>query len=51
VSGQLPEEVRTLRLLDLGVSLSEIDGASAMRLDELLALDHIRKEAECADAG
>jgi len=51
VSGQLPEEVRTLRLLDLGVSLSEIDGASAMRLDELLALDSIRKEAERADAG
>ena len=44
MSGLLPEEVRTLRLLDMGVSLSEIDNISATRLDELLALDAIRKE-------
>ena len=50
VSGLLPEEVRTLRLLDLGVSLSEIDSAPAVRLDELLALDSIRKEVT-PDAG
>lgn len=46
----MPEEVRTLRLLDLGVSLAEIDSAPAMRLDELLRLDAIRKEAESAGA-
>jgi hypothetical protein len=51
VSGELPEEVRTLRLLELGVSLSEIDQAPAVLLDELLALDRIRKEAENADGG
>ena len=45
MSGPLPDELRTLRLLDLGLSLSEIDGASALRLDELLALDAIRREA------
>jgi hypothetical protein len=38
--------VRTLHLLDLGLSLTEIDDASALRLDELLELDRIRKEAE-----
>lgn len=47
----MPDEVRTLRLLDLGISLTEIDEASAVRLDELLALDQIRKETEHADQG
>jgi len=51
VSGPLPEEVRTLRLLDLGLSLTEIEQTSACRLDELLALDAIRKEAEHAGSG
>lgn len=49
VSGHLPDEIRTLRLLDLGISLTEIDGAPAVLLDELLALDSIRKEVERHD--
>jgi hypothetical protein len=47
----MPEEVRTLRLLDLGVSLTEIDDAAATRLDELLRLDEIRKAAVNAGSG
>lgn len=44
VSGPMPEELRTYRLLNLGLTLTEIEDAAACRLDELLAIDEIVKE-------
>lgn len=44
----MPAELRTYRLLALGLSLSEIDDASALRLDALLRVDDAIKEADRA---
>lgn len=45
MSGPLPAETETYRLLQMGLSLSEADDIPAERAAELVAIDNIYKHA------